>query len=385
MKLRIDSRDTLFHEKFGQVTDLPVQLMFDTNIPDIVQHAGDVRCTCITVCDIATDITGVLYDIDELFNRVPHDQYGADPRNAIKEAIKNGLKRLDNGQYEKPFVSFWQAHTGQFDAFDNVRSALGIAQRGIAVWSPWYYEWQFTTKLPIGQNAISNHMYEIEGVTEIDGILYLVIEAWLGRKLYMCRETFNALMKVSGASTAVLSTSEIDAKRTKGMWIAFLDVMKNMLLLSRQVTMLPQTTQPTSVISPSQRLYNLGYSLLGKTLTLDSTVPAIYGCAEALSFVLKEYGLPMPTRGIASTNDMEKWLEKNCTEITSPTVGSIIISVSFTGMAGARGHCGIIGNKSIMSNASETGTWECWWSLPAWLQHYKVDKKLRTRYFELKN
>lgn len=383
MKLRIDSRDSHYFEKFGQTVDLPVDICFDTNIPDIVQHAGDVRCTCITVCDIATDITGVLYDVDELFNRVPHDQYGADPRNAIKEALKNGLKRLDNGQYEKPFVSFWTAHTGQFDAFDNVRSALEKAQRGIAIWSPWYYDWQYTDKLPVGDNAISNHMYEIEGVKEIDGVLYLIIEAWVGRKLYMPRETFNALMKVSGASTAVLSTSEIDVKREKGLWTTILDLMKNMLLLlSRQVTMLPQSTQ---TITPSQRLYNLAYSFLGQKLTLDTTVPAIYGCAQALSFVLKEYGLPMPTRGISSTNEMEQWLEKNCTEIQSPTVGSIIISVSFTGMAGARGHCGIIGNKSIMSNASETGTWECWWSLPAWLQHYKVDKKLRTRYFELKN
>lgn len=383
MKLRIDSRDVHYFQKFGQTVDFPVDICFDTNIPDIVQHAGDVRCTCITVCDIATDITGVLYDVDELFNRVPHDQYGADPRNAIKEALKNGLKRLDNGQYEKPFSSFWTAHTGQFDAFDNVRSALVQARRGIALWSPWYYEWQYTDKLPVGDNAISNHMYEIEGVKEINGIPYLIIEAWLGRKLYMSRETFNALMKVSGSSTAVLSTSEIDAKRTKGMWTTILDLMKNMLLLfSRQVTMLPQSTQ---TITPSQRLYNLGYSLLGKKLTLDTTVPAMYGCAQALSFVLKEYGLPMPTRGISSTNEMEKWLEKNCTEIQSPTVGSIIISVSFTGMAGARGHVGIVGNKSIMSNASETGTWECWWSLPSWLQHYKVDKKLRTRYFELKN
>lgn len=383
MKLRIDSLDLHYFEKFGQTVDFPVDICFDTNIPDIVQHAGDVRCTCITVCDIATDITGVLYDVDELFNRVPHDQYGADPRNAIKEAIKNGLKRLDNGQYEKPFISFWTAHTGQFDAFDNVRSALQQAQRGIAIWSPWYYEWQYTDKLPVGDNAISNHMYEIEGVKEINSIPYLIIEAWLGRKLYMSRETFNALMKTSGSSTAVLSTSEIDVKRTKGMWTTILDLMKNMLLfLSRQVTMLPQSTQ-TITVTPQQRLYDLAMSLKGQYLTLDTSVSKQFNCCECASYIFKEFGLPIPARGIAGTIKMNEWLKLNFVEIQESdfSVGDILIFIT---QGNVHGHIFINGHNAMLSNDSDTGTLQSYWTFNGALQYYRGTKKLVTKFYRLK-
>lgn len=393
LKIIKDSRDLHFHQKFGQVVELPTDLFFDTNVPDVVQQAGDVRCTCITICDIATDMTGKMYDIDELFNRIPHDNSGANPKDAIKEAL-NGLYCLTTKQYEKPFSSYWTAHTGRYDAFDNVRSALEKAQRGIAIWSGWYQNWNGKYKLPKGDSIISYHMYEIEGVKVSNGELVLILESWLGRKMEMTRDVFNWLMSESTSSTAVLSDSFVDTKRQKSVFEYIADMIANLWI---QVNRLKidienvdkSATEPakSAIIEPmetkSERLYNLAYSLIGKYLTLDTSVPKQFNCAQAMSFILKEFGFPMPARGIAGTVEMEKWLIKNCTEIKTPEVGSIIISVSFTGLPNARGHVGVVGKKAIMSNDSDTGTWQPYWSLPAWLHFYRDQKKLRTKYFRV--
>lgn len=392
LKIKQDSRDLKFHEKFGQVVDLPTNLFFDTNIPDVVQQPGDVRCTCITICDIATDMTGRMYDIDELFNRIPHDSSGADPKDAIKEAINGGLYCITTKQYEKLFSSYWRADTGRYDAFDNVRSALEKAQRGIAIWSGWYQNWNGQYRLPIGDKIISYHMYEIEGVKiSTTGEVVLILETWLGRKMEINRDTFNWLMSKSTSSTAVLSDSTVDVKRDKTIWEIISDIIANLWIqinnLKIDVDNYTVQNQKSAIIEPmetkSERLYNLAYSLIGKYLTLDTSVPKQFNCAQAMSFILKEFGFPMPARGIAGTVEMEKWLIKNCTEVKTPELGDIIISVSFTGLPNARGHVGVVGKKAIMSNDSDTGTWQPYWSLPAWLKFYRDEKKLRTRYFRV--
>lgn len=143
-----------------------------------------------------------------------------------------------------------------------------------------------------------------------------------------------------------------------------------------------QLSKLTSM-NKSQLLYQTSKSLIGQHLTLDESVPKEYGCAEAVSYVLKDFGLNLPEKGIAGTVGMEKWLLINCTEVSTPQAGDIIISVSFTGLAGARGHIGIVGYRAIMSNASDTGLWSTYWSLGGWLGFYKDSKKLRTRYFRV--
>ena len=384
-----DSRDFDFYRKAGQTTALPTNLFFDTNVPDVVQGPGDVRCTCITVCDVATDITGVLYDIDDLFKRIKTDENGANPTDVIKEAIKNGLKRLDNGLYEKPFISYWKAHTGNFDAFDNVRSALERAQRGICIWTPWYDNWGGVVRLPKGNNVTNFHMYEIEGVKEVNGELVLILEAWMGRKLEVTREVFNWMMSLFFSSTAVLSTMEIDVKRKKGYIqgliddiLNFINTLRVQLAIQQNIEKQPMepTPQPTD-----PKLYTVTKSLMGQRLTLDPSVPKDVGCAQCMSYILKEAGYKIPKGGISGTYSLYEWLNKNFYKTDTIEKGNIIISVTGTGNGKIRGHVGVfLDNEVIASNNSKTGLLDTHWKYENWKAYYQQVGKLKTVIFKPK-
>lgn len=231
--LKQDSRDAKFHEHFGQVTEFPLELNFDTPIPDATQQPGNTECTCYSCCDIATDDTMVVYDIDDLYNRIPHDSNGANPRDALSESVKGGFMPIGQAVRVKPFSSYWSAQTGDMDAFDNVRSAMLIAKLPVAVWSPWFSEWlnQFSTILPPGRTVSSYHMYVLDGWKVINGVTYFIVEAWIGRKLYMSREVFNATLGYAGSGTAVLSTVEIDGRRIKTIKEKLIDAITNLIIL----------------------------------------------------------------------------------------------------------------------------------------------------------
>lgn len=390
IKLIQDSRDALFHQKFGQVSQFPVEFDVDTPIPDDIQPIGDEKCTCYTACDIASDEVGVQYDIDDLWSRIPHTAGGANPRDALGQTTKNGLKRRDTGQIEKKWSSYWSAHTGQYDAFDNVRSALTMTVAPVAVWTNWYAEWRVGIRgvMPLGQRITSSHMYDIQGWKEVNGQPMLIVQAWQGYTMYMPRETFNAAVAVWGCGTAVLSTSEIDAKRTKSLWESILDQFKNLVInfnkwKSENSIALKSNEDIITDMKPTDKdyVYNVSYMYIGKHLSLDETVPIAFGCAQSLSYVLIHAGYSIPEKGISSTIALHDWLSKNCNEITTPEFGDIIISVT---QGGNHGHCGIVGHNAIMSNDSQTGLWEPYWSLPAWIEFYKNQKKLVTKYFRVR-
>jgi hypothetical protein len=232
IRLRKDSRDYKFHEKYGQVTEFPKEFRVKEHGEDFVQPPGDVRCTCISVCDIASDATEFKYDIDDLFKRIPHDVNGAHPRDALNEAIKNGLLPSPHTSYirMRDFRSYWSAHTGSMSAFDNVRSALLMANYPIGAWSKWYFEWSWSSIMTRGTNVACNHMYTISGWTEKYGAPMLVIDAWTGREMYMSEVVFNELATTWGFGTAVLATDEVFEKRTKTMMEAIVDGLQNLML-----------------------------------------------------------------------------------------------------------------------------------------------------------
>lgn len=367
MKIKIDSRDFKFHQKFGQTTSFPKELIFDAPSKDFIQPIGDVRCTAITVCEVTTDKTHKQYDIQELFNRIPSDGKGAEPKDALKAGVS--YLRVENAGTEKPWVSYWQAHTGEFDAFDNVRSAITLAQNSITMWSPWYDNWANKQILPKGENITNYHMYHIEGWTEIDGVPMMQIEAYVGYKLYMTREVFNDVISKWFSSTAVLSTSEIDEKRKKTIIEAIIDACKNAIvaiqMLIKQQEVLP-IADPTPIEQPmenkNESLYNLSKSLIGQHLTLNPTVPKEVGCAQAMSFVLKKFGCDIPKNGISSTVEMKKWLDINFDKVDAPQRGSVMIAVTGTGSKKEyRGHVFVYGNEASMSNDSSTGLWKAHW------------------------
>jgi hypothetical protein len=242
----IDSRSKRFsfNKKCGQVTEFAYELFTD-NIPqDKIQPPGNVECTCYTICDIAQDKTGLEFQIDELFNRIPNNSKGADPKDAIKEVIKNGLLPVGGTLYYKPFSSFWQAHNGIADKFDNVRSALTIAKIPIMCWGPWYVEF-LGTILPQGKTLTGYHCVDIEGWKVIGGKTYLIIEAWVGRKLLMDRETFNWWASQWGFDTAVLSDATIDENRTKTIMEKIIDLYNLLISIIKTQTIMP--TMPTKI------------------------------------------------------------------------------------------------------------------------------------------
>lgn len=375
----IDSRDFHFYKHAGQTDQFPEELLFDSPRADYLQPIGDTKCTCITVCEVTTDKTGKQYDIDELYSRVPHDNNGADPKNALKSGIDY---LVSNGQKETPWVSYFSAHTGNYDFFDNVRSSITLAENSICVWTPWYDNWR-TSILPKGQNVTNYHMYSIEGWKNVNGQPMLQIEAWVGYKMYMSRDVFNEVMSTWFSGSAVLSDTIIELKRKKTILEMILDTLKNLVISlqlkrAQPVMSIPDPTPvPQLIEDKNEALYELSKSLIGQHLTLNPTVPKELGCCQALSFVLNKFGSPIPKGGISGTASMKEWLDNNFTLIQSPRKGSIVLYVTDTGITGSRGHVFIQGEYQRMSNDSSTGLWKAHWDIKASQQYYEDTLKMK--------
>lgn len=248
--LREDSRDKVFKHKFGQVVTLPDEYNSDSELLDDTQPIGDVKCTCYTTCDIAEDQQKREFDILDLWQRIPSNQYGADPRDVLKEAVSNGLLPKGQGQRVKDWKSFWSAKDGMKDVFDNVRSALYMAQSPVGVALYWCQEWLNVPAfgvMPIGKNQLNGHMFSVEGWKQVDGQPMLIVEAWIGRKLLMPRNVFNDAMNKYGTQAWVLSTSEIDEKRQKTILETMRDLLINVVLKLKELIVLKNVENSVEV------------------------------------------------------------------------------------------------------------------------------------------
>jgi len=330
IQLRQDSRDKHFFEHFGQVVSFPLEVNFDTPLPDTIQAPGDVECTAITTCELATDETKVVYDFQELFRRIPSNSFGADPRDALGEAVSNGLKRKDYDLTVKSWNSYWRADTGSsglIDAFDNVRSAMLLAQAPVGVATGWYDNWT-TEILPEGNRMTSGHMYAIEGWKQVNDEPMFIIEAWLGRKLLMPRKTFNKALGI-GCGSWVLSTAEIDAKRKISFMKKMIDACTNLILALRALLILKKKPEikMTEIQEVSKYLWdtkeNIKHSVrvicdeegldLEQKNTMCATIQAESG------FNLKAKNLNKNSKGVVTSTDwgLCQWNDKyHSSEIT---------------------------------------------------------------------
>lgn len=264
INFRYDSRDKIFQQKFGQAFEFPDELNLDTAIYDDVQPVGNVQCVAYTTCDIAEDQTNAVFDIDDLWARVPKTPQGSDPRDVLKEAVANGLLPKGKTVRLKNWKSFWRADLGNLDPFDNLRSAMMLVNSPIGCGTYWYREWHGTNILPIGKNPQNGHMYSIEGWKQINGEPHLIVEGWFGRKVYMPRETFNQAMKPYGMQTWVLSTSEIDARREKTLIETIKDLMINLIITLRDLIKTKNVVPvvPAPVEAPQPILEPVGSKLI---------------------------------------------------------------------------------------------------------------------------
>jgi hypothetical protein len=210
------------------------------------------------------------------------------------------------------------------------------------------------------------------------------VQAWTGRKYYFTRDVFNWWAKTYGFDTMVLSTAEINARRDKEIKEKINDLMVNIIIILQQwkAQLLEQLTKKQTV-GKVPSLYDVAYSLIGKHLTLNSDIPKEYGCAQAISYVLKQYGCDIPKRGISGTYSLYEWLQKNGVEIEKSEVGCVIISITNTGNGKCRGHVGIQGKYQILSNNSKTGLLDTQWVYSDWISYYKEYGNLTTKYYRI--
>lgn len=260
-KLRLvhDSRDKHFYQHFGQVIDFPSELDFDTAQVDDVQQIGDVRCTCYTTCDIAEDQENRAFDIQDLWSRIPRSQFGANPRDVLGEAVKNGLLPIGQTTRVKDWHSYWSAISGDKDYFDNARSALMLAKSPIGVATYWCAEWLNVPAygvMPIGKTKMNGHMYSVEGWKTVNGEPMMIVEAWIGRKLYMPRAVFNQALSDYGCSAWVLSTNEIDEKIKLNILQKIKDVCINAIILLKQLLVVKSAPVQNPIPPEPQQVYN---------------------------------------------------------------------------------------------------------------------------------
>lgn len=145
-----------------------------------------------------------------------------------------------------------------------------------------------------------------------------------------------------------------------------------------------------TITAQGNSIYQIAKSLLGHHITLDQTVPPDLGCAEAVSYILKEAGIVgIPVKGFASTALLEQFLlsSDQFELVASPSGGAVIISPSGQSSIGyPHGHVGICGEveQGIMSNDSDTGLFLEKWSVPSWKETYGEKLGFPVKFFRAK-
>jgi len=381
-----DSRDKVFKNMFGQVVTLPEEYNADSTLYDDVQPIGDVKCTCYTVCDIAEDQDNVEYDILDLWNRIISNPTGAEPREPLSQAVNVGLLPKGKTERVKRWNSYWRADIGLKDPFDNVRSALYMAQSPVGVATYWYDNWVNETVLTLGKNPLNGHMYSAEGWKLIGGIPHLIIEAWIGRKVFMNRQVFNQAMKPFGMQSWVLSTSDIDTKRKRTILELIRDTCLNVIIKLKELIVLKEQEVPiVKQETKNDILYKTALRLLNTDASPKDMVDDDVACVDTLNNVYKTAFGTEISRNVVSTIALYDILvkDKRFYRTTEPIKGTIILCVTGTGNGKMLGHVGIQGIHKIISNDSTTGLLKDRYSYQTWYNRYVKLGGFKMHFFNL--
>lgn len=227
IRLKRDSHIFQYHTEFGSTTDILPTLIVDAGHMDI-EPVGSEACTCYTVCNIMSAITGKTYDILWQWTQmVAHGRAslsGASSQDAFAEGI-NGVKVVLTGEVETPVVAYFQVDTGPLDFYGNVQSAIQLEfnkglKRPIGVGTVWYPNWLsagVNGTLPPGQGKPTDHEWEVCG-WDVDHPGCFKINAWLGYYVYMPQAIFNTAMDATYGSVALTfaetSQEKIDYLKT---------------------------------------------------------------------------------------------------------------------------------------------------------------------------
>lgn len=403
-----DTRNYSFHRNFGGVAPvvLPEQFSVDLGLTMPNQNADGLpeACTAYTQLELCSDQDGKVYDTyKDLYIKtlqLENELFGQ-PCSLI-DSFKMAILYYNRGAY-------YQVESSKMDWFDSIRSVIytnfqsNNIKCAVSIGTPWYPSWSQVNSTGIVPTIFTGdvsqlpwHNFAIKGWRTIDNQVYLLGKIWQGKNVgdggwyYFPRSVINSVMKTKGTGAFTLAPRLSTNIKTVKITIleSILNFLKQVLHLDEQLLKLQTGDAPQAPVVPQDeskgmKLYNLAMSKKGQNLTLDPTVPKGLNCAETISTLLKEAGYLIPDKGFQGTIGLNGWLSQHCTEIEMPnqTVGDVIVSVT---QGDNHGHVGILGYHAILSNDSQTGTLESYWSLPAWFEFYKRQKGLVTKFYRLK-
>lgn len=325
------------------------------------------------------------------------------PDPMTKELIDEGEKFLSEFEIAHEWV-----FTNTPNTADRISMLKWALQRGTVCISvtAWY---QDADGLYIDGGQQNTHWTQLVDIEEKDGKFYPIVadsyDLILNGESTSFIKKLHPEHKITMAKRYSVTSKPKSNELTPQQRNRFLEILRDMLVaigilqkrvdeIKKQEEVKPAPAPVPAPVEPvvttpfpvkkSQLLYDKSKSLIGKHLTLDDSVPKDVGCAQAISYVLKEAGYPIPKGGISGTASMADWLKNNCDEVFLPEKGDIIISISFTGVPNFRGHVGVVGVSQIMSNNSDTGLWDTQWTYQGWIDYYQKKGRLKTKYFRVR-
>lgn len=141
-----------------------------------------------------------------------------------------------------------------------------------------------------------------------------------------------------------------------------------------------------TAVTMGQKIYTEAAACLNRHITLDATVPSDLGCAEAVTYVLKNAGVQnIPDTGIPGTAALYQFFITNPTMFTrvlAAEPGDIVISPTGQSTLGvAHGHTGIVADYGILSNDSDSGLFLEKYTETTWARYFGVANGFPIYYF----
>ncbi len=140
------------------------------------------------------------------------------------------------------------------------------------------------------------------------------------------------------------------------------------------------------IMPKKEHLYEIAVGFIGRDASPNDVAPDEYGCAESVSDVIRAAFPDLMWPVLISTRTLCAHLAASAAfeEVAVPFYGDIILSETGTGNGSVpNGHTGVVGKHGIMSNSSQTGTWEQNYTLDAWKRHYADKGGMPTRFFRI--
>lgn len=241
--LKYDSRDRHAHVRFGQTASFTPESNFGFDLYSTIEPESAVSCTAYSVTKIRTSQSSLTYDIADLWSKVPSALQGADPRNTLSTAIKQGLKYLTSIQREFSLKGYYRADTGSLRPADNVRSAMTLNLSSAMMNSYWYEEWNLTPVegiMPIGKTRVSAHSYVLVDWKIINGQTVFLIDSHQGVKRYMPFEVLESAVAEYGCSVLMASVQEVLDKRDKSILETIKDACINLIIALKSLILIKQ-------------------------------------------------------------------------------------------------------------------------------------------------